>query len=149
MRIEKFLDSSPLFNLALAYEEILGDFGKRLAQEGVGFLEALVLTGLFFEETPVRPTLLAKTFSSSKSNMSHALRRMEKKGWLARTTCEEDARAYFFSLTREGRKKAPRLIKLFDLTEEKIEESFAGKKLNPSLKMFRKVYADLRIPEQA
>src|SRR5271168_1477774 len=124
MRIQKFLDSSPLFNLSLAYDEIIGDFQVRLAKEEVHLLQALILTGLFFEEKPVRPTELAKTFSAAKSNMSHALRALERKGLVERKTAtEEDARAYFFSLTKEGKKKVPKLIKIFDSTQDQIENA--------------------------
>lgn len=142
MRIKKFLDSSPLFNLSVTYNEILGDFQKYLSAEGVHFLQALILTGLFFEEKPVRPTELAKTFCSPKSNMSHALRDLERKGWIERGTLASDARAYYFSLTKEGKRKVPKLIKIFDSTEEKFENAFAGKKINTSLKLFRQIYRD-------
>lgn len=142
MRIRKFLDESPLFNLVLAYNEIIGDFQKRLSAEGVHFLEALILTGLFFEERPARPTELAKTFHVSKSNLSHSLRSLEKKRWIERTSLDEDARAYLISLSRDGRKKAPKLIKLFDATENRLEQEFGNRKINPSLKLFRAVYAN-------
>ncbi len=140
MKINKFLDESPLFNLAIAYNEIIGDFQKQLSREDVHFIEALVITGLFFEDRPVRPTELANTFSVSKSNLSHSLRSLEKKKLLERKTTPEDARAYFFSLSKEGGKRAQRLIKLFDSTEDRLEKAFGGRKINPSLKLFRKVY---------
>ena len=130
MKISKFLDASPLFNLSIAYDEIIGDFQKRLLKENVHFLQALVLTGLFFEEKPVRPTQLAKTFSSTKSNLSHALRDLERKGLVERNIAQEDARAYFFSLTKEGKRRVPRLVKIFDRTEESLENRFAGRKVN-------------------
>ena len=38
----------------------------------------MILTGLFFEEEAVRPTEFAKTLSSTKSNMRHALRGVGK-----------------------------------------------------------------------
>jgi len=137
MRITKFLEDSALFNLSLTYEHVMGGFQQQLEKEGVQFVEALVLTGIFFEQGPVRPTQLAKTFLSSKSNMSHVLRRLEKKGLLERSLLKEDARAYLFSLSKEGRRKAPRLIKIFDSTEHQIESSLAGKRINPVLKIFR------------
>jgi DNA-binding MarR family transcriptional regulator len=140
MKINKFLDESPLFNLALAYNEIIGDFQKQLSREDVHFIEALIITGLFFEDRPVRPTELAHTFSVSKSNLSHSLRALEKQKLVERKTAPEDARAYFFSLSKEGSKRAQRLIKLFDSTEDRLEKTFGGRKINPSLKLFRKVY---------
>lgn len=148
MKIKKFLEMSPLFILYSTHAEILGGFQRRFAAEGVHFLEALVLTGLYFEQDMVRPTELAKTFSSSKSNMSHTLRQLEKKGLIERKTADDDARAYYFSLTKSGERKIPRLIKIFDSTEKQIEDAFAGMDLNKSLKVFRKIYRDLTFPEQ-
>jgi DNA-binding MarR family transcriptional regulator len=147
MRIQKFLEESPLFNLHITYDEILGDFQKRLAHENVHFLQALVLTGLFFEEKAMRPTELAKTFSASKSNLSHALRDLERKGLVERQSHSKDARAYFFNLTREGKKRVPKLIKLFDSTETKIESALPAKKINSSLKFFRQIYRDTHSDE--
>lgn len=140
MRIKAFLEDSPLFNLALAYDEIIGDFQKRLRAEGVHFLQALVLTGIYFEKKPVRPRELAKIFSVKKSNLSHALRGLERQGLIERQTLESDARAYLFSLTKEARRTVPRLVKLFDSTEKQIEAAFAGRRVSPGLKHFRRIY---------
>ncbi len=146
MKIDKFLESSPLFILFATHAEIIGGFQNRFAKENVHFLEALVLTGLFFEEKPVRPTELSKAFSTTKSNMSHTLRGLEKKGLIERKTSNKDARAYLFTLTREGKKKAPKLIKIFDSTEQQIEKAFAGLDLNKGLKLFRKIYREIQFP---
>ncbi len=143
MKIEKFLNASPLYNLSIAYGEIIGGFQKRLAEEQVHFLQALILTGIYFEERPARPGELARAFACSRSTLSHALRGLERKGLLERKSSSDDARAYFFSLTKEGRRKVPRLVKIFDSTEDRIEEAFAGKKINLGLKQFREIYRDL------
>jgi DNA-binding MarR family transcriptional regulator len=143
MRIEKFLDSTPLFTLFVAYDEIIGDFQKRLAKEGVHFLQALVLTGLFFEERPVRPSELTKSLRARKSNLSHALRSLEKAGLIERKTVPADARAYMFTLTREGRRRVPKLIKIFDSAQNQIEAVRGSRKLNPSLRLFMEIYAQV------
>lgn len=143
MRIEKFLVASPLFNFYSAYDQVLGDFQKRLRDEEVHFLQALILTGIFFEERPVRPSELAKILRATRPNVSHALRNLEKRGLVERRTSKEDARAYLFDLTREGRKKVPRLVKLFDSTENKIEQALGGKKVNANLCQFVEIYKEV------
>lgn len=140
MRIEKFLAASPLFALWATHTEVIGDFQKRLAGEGVHFIQALILTGLFFEERPVRPTELAKTLRTEKSTLSHALRSLEKAGWVERSLSDEDARAYFFSLTREGKKKVPRLIKLFDQVQDHIEADSRSQRFLSSFELLEEVY---------
>jgi DNA-binding MarR family transcriptional regulator len=149
MRINKFLEESPLFNLAVTYNEVIGDFQTRLSKEGVHFLESLILTALFFEEKAVRPTELARTFQATKSNMSHSLRSLERKGLIERKTDNNDARAYYFSLTKEGKKISTRLIKVFDSTENRLEAAFGQRKINPHLKLFRKLYHELWSSELA
>lgn len=138
MRITRFLESSPLFALSVTYDEIFGRLRSRLLKERVEFLEALIVTGLFFEDREVQPTELAKTFQCSKSRISHALRRLERKGLVERRTATQDARAYYFSLTKEGRRIAPRLIKFFDSTQAQIEK-VGLHHLTPKLLAFRKV----------
>lgn len=146
MRIKKFLEASPLFNLYAAYDQVLGDFQKRLRREDVHFLQALILTGIFFEERAVRPSELATIFRSTRPNISHALRSLEKRGFVERNTSREDARAYLFNLTREGKKKVSRLIKIFDSTEEQIEQALGGKKVNSNLCHFVEIYKKVEIP---
>lgn len=148
MRIEKFLAASPLFNLYSAYDQILGDFQKRLRREDVHFLQALIMTGIFFEERAVRPSELAKIFRATRPNVSHALRSLEKRGLVERRTSREDARAYLFDLTREGKKKVPRLVKIFDSTEDKIEQALGGKKVNSNLCHFVEIYKGAISPIQ-
>ena len=58
MRIKKFLVTSVVFNLFVAHDEIIGDIQRRLSEERLHLLEALVTTGLFFEEKEVRPTFV-------------------------------------------------------------------------------------------
>jgi DNA-binding MarR family transcriptional regulator len=148
MRIEKFLGASPLFNLYSAYDQVLGDFQKKLRHEEVHFLQALIMTGIFFEERPVRPSELARIFRTTRPNISHALRNLEKRGLVERRTSREDARAYFFELTREGKKKVPRLVKIFDSTEDKIEQITGGKKVNANLCHFIEVYKEATSPRR-
>jgi len=147
MKIEKFLDASVVFNLFIAHDEVIGDIQSRLASDGLHLLEALIITGLFFEERQMRPSELATTFRASRSNMSHALRGLEKKGLIERKTSTEDARAYFFNLTKDGKKQAAKLIKVFDATQDHFDKAFVSKKINQSLRAFRKVYETVRYPK--
>jgi DNA-binding MarR family transcriptional regulator len=103
----------------------------------------LIVTGLFFEERQMRPSELAVTFCTSRSNMSHVLRSLEKKGWIERSTSALDARAYLFGLSREGKRRAAHLIKVFDATEEYFEKALMSKKINQSLKACQKIYQAL------
>jgi DNA-binding MarR family transcriptional regulator len=66
-----------------------------------GYYEILVR----LSETPgraLRMTQLAEASTSSKSRLSHAIARMEERGWVKRTDCATDRRGQVAQLTDEG-----------------------------------------------
>jgi len=66
-----------------------------------GYYEILVR----LSETPgraLRMTQLAEASTSSKSRLSHAVARMEERGWVKRIDCETDRRGQLAQLTDEG-----------------------------------------------
>jgi DNA-binding MarR family transcriptional regulator len=66
-----------------------------------GYYEILVR----LSETPgraLRMTQLAEASTSSKSRLSHAVARMEERGWVKRIDCETDRRGQVAQLTHEG-----------------------------------------------
>jgi len=127
MKIKKFISQSPIFALYLGNALLIEPFQAQLAKEGIHFLQGLILTALFFETREVRPYELAKVFQVSKSNLSHALRDLEKKGMLKRSVHPDDARGYLFCLTPLGNKKALGLVKTFDDVENALEKNVSGK----------------------
>jgi DNA-binding MarR family transcriptional regulator len=66
-----------------------------------GYYEVLVR----LSETPgraLRMTQLAEASTSSKSRLSHAVARLEERGWVKRTDCPTDRRGQIAQLTDEG-----------------------------------------------
>ena len=66
-----------------------------------GYYEILV----HLSEAPgraLRMTQLAKASTYSKSRLSHAVSRLEEKGWVVREDCETDRRGQIARLTDEG-----------------------------------------------
>ncbi len=66
-----------------------------------GYYEILVR----LSETPgraLRMTQLAEASTSSKSRLSHAVARLEERGWVRRTDCATDRRGQVAQLTDEG-----------------------------------------------
>src|ERR1700728_1256024 len=66
-----------------------------------GYYEILVR----LSETPgraLRMTQLAEASTSSKSRLSHAVARLEERGWVRRTNCPTDRRGQVAELTDEG-----------------------------------------------
>ena len=133
MKIEKFLSHSPIFALYLTTSLVVEAFQARLAKYEVHLLQALVLTALFFEEREVRPSELSRAFQVDRSTLSHALRGLEKKGWLRRGLHPTDARGYVLSLTSGGRRKALALVKEFDSTQDGLEAAVGSRRLRETV----------------
>jgi DNA-binding MarR family transcriptional regulator len=143
MRIQKFLSTSPIFSLHVAHDHLLRELESKLATEEVHFIQALIVTSLFFEAVDVQPSQLASELKTSKSNISHALRDLERRGLVERHLRSNDARAYFFSLTRTGKRKAHQLIKIFDANQRAMED-VGGTALNQGIQRFLQSYNVLK-----
>lgn len=127
MRINKYLEQSPVFAINLAYEAILTDLNRSLKEEGLNVMQALLLTALFFEEDrAVTPSMLAKAFHTSRGNISHSISHLEAKAWVRRKVDIDDARSFHIELRPEGRKKALALIKFFDKLQNHFESKMAA-----------------------
>lgn len=128
MKINRFINQSPIYSLYHAQCQILEPLQRQLSSHDVHFLQGLILTAIFFEEREVRPLELQKVFGVEASNLSHSLRGLEKRGFLKRSIHPQDARGYLFSLTPNGKKKTLTLIKEFDGIQDKIEQLLGVKK---------------------
>lgn len=127
MKIRKYLTQSPIFALYRAQNLVVERFQQKLKRNDVHLLQGLILTAIFFEDKEVRPFELQSALKVEKSNLSHALRGLERKGLIKRSMHSSDARGYIFSLTPAGRKSTLDLIKEFDKIQGQIEGQL-GKK---------------------
>jgi len=113
-----------------------------LESDELGFLEGLVLAAMFFEAPqPVKPSLLAETFGTTRGNVSHCISSLEAGGLLLRKIDPEDARAYQLTLKPEGKKCALRAIAAFDKLQKKFEDEVGKTALREMLKNLRKLEA--------
>ena len=90
-----FLAASALISSALDAQL------QRDADMPHGYYEVLVR----LSEAPahtLRMSELAQTTQSSRSRLSHAVAKLEQRGWVARRACETDKRGQLASLTPEG-----------------------------------------------
>lgn len=123
MKIDKYLQQSPLFALNAAYETVITSLNREMRQEGLNLLQGLVLTSLFFEgRTDVTPSSLADVFRTSRGNISHIISSLEEKGYVRRRLDVEDARRFHLELKPEGRRKALHLIRFYDRWQDFFEK---------------------------
>ena len=85
--------------------QLLQDRLDRELQQETGISHAYYEILVQLSETPgrmLRMSELADRCLSSRSRLSHAVSRLEERGWVRRQVCEEDARGQLAILTDEG-----------------------------------------------
>jgi DNA-binding MarR family transcriptional regulator len=85
--------------------QLLADRLNAELQSDTGISHAYYEILVQLSETPgrmLRMSELADRCLSSRSRLSHAVSRLEERGWIRRQVCEEDARGQLAVLTDEG-----------------------------------------------
>jgi DNA-binding MarR family transcriptional regulator len=136
MRIESFLKESPMFCVTLAARRFDILTTRLLQADSLNFLEALILSTLFFESPGVvKPSELAATFGTTRSNVSHCISSLEAKGLVQRWIDPEDARAYHLALKAQGKKVAIRVIGALDKLQRGFENEVGKDALQSALRV--------------
>jgi len=140
MRIDAFLQESPMFAVNRAARRFESLAAKALAPDGLGFLEGLVLAALFFDEPEfATPSKLAETFGTTRGNLSHCISSLEAKGMLQRTIDPADARSFLLALKPQGKRSAMRVIRAFDKLQAEFEHEVGKTTLQETLAVIRKL----------
>jgi DNA-binding MarR family transcriptional regulator len=138
MRINTFLKESPMFCITLMARHFDTLTGRLLQADDLNFLEALILSTLFFESpAPVKPSQLAQTFGTTRGNVSHCISSLEAKGFVQRKIDPEDARAYHLALKPQGRRAAMRVIGALDKVQKEFENKVGKHALQSALTVIR------------
>ena len=140
MRIDAFLEQSPMFAVSRAARRFDSLAGRAMQTDKINFLEGLTLAALFFDEpTPVKPSQLAETFSTTRGNVSHCVSSLEAKGLLQRMIDPADARSYLLGLTAAGRRSAMRVIKALDKLQAEFEQEAGKEALHAALRTLQRL----------
>ncbi|MEO6802214.1 MAG: MarR family transcriptional regulator [Granulicella sp.] len=140
MRIESFLGQSPIFQISRVAQRMETSLNQVLRNEGLTFFESLVLAAIFFEKkTGIKPSHLAKTFQTTRSNVSHCISSLEAKGLVRRRIDAEDARALLLTLHPAGRRRAVRVVGILDRMQRHFEEKMGMEKLEAMLSQLHAV----------
>jgi DNA-binding MarR family transcriptional regulator len=142
MRINAFLNESPMFAVSRAARRFDALASRSLAVDDLSFLEGLVLAALFFEAPKlIKPSHLAETFGTTRGTVSHCVSSLEAKGLLQRRIDPDDARAYQLSLKPQGKRCALRVIAAFDRLQKEFESEIGKAALADMLKAIRRLEA--------
>lgn len=142
MRIEAYLQKSPVYQIRLAARALTGRVEQMLRADGcdLSFLEALVLVSIFFEDPrQALPSRLADTFSTTRGNISHCVSSLEAKGLLRRRIDTEDTRSFHLILKPTGRKRAIELIRIFDSLQTQLERRIGVVEIESALTLVRQL----------
>lgn len=140
MRIESFLQQSPVFQASRIVRRMEGSLNAILRDEGLTFFESLILAAIFLEKKgEIQPSELARTFQTTRGNVSHCVSSLEAKGLVRRRIDPEDARAFQLVLQAAGRKRAARVVGILDRMQSRFEESVGVPKLEAMLTEMRAV----------
>jgi len=140
MRIETFLKESPMFCISLTARHFDALTIRLLKADDLNFLEALILSTLFFESpAAVKPSQLAETFGTTRGNVSHCISSLEAKGLVQRKIDPEDARSHHLALKPQGRKTAVRVIGALDKVQREFENKVGKEALQTALRVIRSV----------
>src|SRR5258708_29534158 len=123
MRIEAFLQQSPLFEINRASRKFASSLNGILGSGDTNFLEALVLLSILFEEpNTVGPSQLADVLSTTRGNIGHCISSLEAKGLLRRRIDPEDARGFQLFIKPQGRKCAMGAMRTLDELQRQLEK---------------------------
>ena len=140
MRIEAFLEQSPVFQASRVARRMEASLNVILRDEGLTLFEALMLAAIFFEEKGgIKPSELAETFQTTRGNVSHCVSSLEAKGLVRRRIDEEDARSFRLVLQPVGKRRAARVAGIFDRMQTHFEEKMGVAKLAGMLEQMRAV----------
>ena len=140
MRIEAYLQQSPVCEINRAFRRIDQHLTRLLRPTGLHFVEALVISCILFEEpATVTPSLLADTFAMTRGNISHCIASLEAKGLLSRQVDAEDARVFHLRLKPAGRKCAMQVVSTLDRLQRTFENKIASPELQGAIRMIRVV----------
>ncbi len=133
MEIDIFAQKSLLLAINSSYERVIRKINSDLKKYGCNFLQSLILISIFVEKkSPVTPSDIAKTFKTSKRNVSHSISALEKNKLVKRKTSNIDSRIWEISLTPKGEKIINKLMQKIDQYENSFEDAI-GKKQGSQL----------------
>jgi DNA-binding MarR family transcriptional regulator len=140
VRIQAFLKESPLFQVNRAARACDIHLARILKGREMGFIEALVLVAVFFEEPrPVQPSRLAETLATTRANISHCVSSLEAREMVRRRIDPADARAFHLQLRPQGRKAAIEVIRTFDHMQRQLEKRIGAAQIKAALTVIEQV----------
>lgn len=139
MRIDSFLQQSPVFQASRIARRMESSLNAALSQEGLTYSESLMLAAIFLEKKTIRPSELARTFETTRGNVSHTVSSLEAKRLIRRRIDPEDARGFHLELEPVGKRRAARVVGILDRMQSQMEKELGAAKLETMLRQMNAV----------
>lgn len=138
MKIAKFLEHSPDYQLQLASKRSALGLNKQLKSFNLNLTQALILVALYFEKDHQADfESLAEAFEVTKGGLSQAISQLEGRALIKRLP--KDKRSIRISLKPNAHKICSELIRLFDGRQKAIEEESGEAELKNFLSILKQV----------
>lgn len=131
MKLEKFINESPIFSIELSNRMIGAGLREKLSEYGINTTQALILACIFFEKKTY-PSNIAKLFHLPKAVISQHLSKLFELGYIIRKVDPDNAKKISLTLEPAEKKNILKIIGIIQKEESKIEKNI-GK--NETLKM--------------
>ncbi len=139
MKIIRFLEHSPDYQLHLAGKRAAVALNEMVAQFDVNMTQALILVALYFEEEHHSSFEdLARAFGLTKGGLSQNLSHLEGNRWVLRIQ-KKDKRSFQIKLKKEAEGLCLKLIKIFDEHQRQAESKLGEDKLKNFLNVLREI----------
>lgn len=139
MKIIRFLEHSPDYQLHIAGKRAAQALNEMVAEFDVNMSQALILVALYFEDRHQSPFEdLARAFGLTKGGLSQHLSHLEGKQLVQRVQ-QKDKRSVHIALRKEAEPLCLKLIKIFDGHQRQAEEKLGEHKLKNFLSVLREI----------
>ncbi len=129
MKLDKFLNTYPIWAAYKLHERLVVPMQKILKQGDITFLQSLIIAAIYFEEASVSPSELVKLFGTSLPNMSHSLKHLRKLGLVERSVDSVDSRRIKYVLTTHARANLQDIIVLHHNAQENFERELSPEEI--------------------
>ncbi|MGZ3772152.1 MAG: MarR family winged helix-turn-helix transcriptional regulator [Pseudobdellovibrionaceae bacterium] len=146
MRIKKFIHVSPIPAIISTQMELMRSLNYDLEKVDLSYIEALVLTTLFFEgdKKSNTPSAISRNLLLPLPRISSAITQLGLRGFIERELISEDSRMLKINLSNKGHRKAMEAVELFHKKQLWIENELGEKPARDLNAMLLKLRSSLK-----
>ncbi len=140
MKIKAYRDKSYYFRFIFVARHLEQGLTTDLLRFKMTLTEALCLIAIFSEtKNEILLSEMASILGFKKSLVSHAIANLEEQKYLKRGISEKDKRRFQITLTEAGKRTAPKLMRIFNVNDDGLENKLSASEMAMLDKIFEKI----------